>query len=107
MWTQCNTNNSNKAKPNASGFYPTVEWNKLFFAEQDDKIWKEHDKKGEPGGTKHIIGNISIEQVIAIISTMQQVQSTTHTKETELTSITQVRNSFGSKANVKRIHTNE
>ena len=55
-------NDSNKATPNASGFYPMVEWNKLSF-EECDKIQKEHDKKGEPGRTKHIIGDISIEHV--------------------------------------------
>ena len=67
------------------------------------KIWKEHDKKGEPGRTKCIIGDISIEHVTAIISAMQQVQLASPTEETELTSnTTQVGNSFGSKANVKK-----
>ena len=100
-----NSNNSNKAKPNASGFYPTVECNKLSFKEHD-KIWKEHDKKDEPSRTKHIIGYISVEQVTAIFGVMHQAQLATHTKETELTSnTTQVGNSFGSKANVKKTHT--
>ena len=102
-----NNNNSNKATPNASGFYPMVEWNKLSFKERD-KIQKERDKKGEPGGTKHIIGDISIEHVTAIISAMQQAQSATPTEETELTSnTTQAGNSFGGKANVKKSHTIE
>ena len=42
-----NNNNSSKVTPNASGFYPTAEWNKLSFKERD-KIHKEHDKKGKP-----------------------------------------------------------
>ena len=88
--------------PNASGFYLMVEWNKLSFEERD-KIRKEHDKKGEPGGTKHNIGNISIEHVTAIIGAMQQVQSASPMEETKLTSNpTQAGNSFGRKANVKK-----
>ena len=83
-----------------------AEWNKLSFKELN-KIQKEHDKKGESSGTKHIIGDISIEQVTAIISAMQQVHSANHTKETELTSNTQVGNSFDGKANVKKTHTIE
>ena len=72
-----------------------AEWNKLSF-EECDKIWKEHDKKGKPGGTKHIIGNISVEHITAIIGAMQQAQSATPTEETELTSnTTQAGNSFG------------
>ena len=63
------------------------QWNKLSF-EECDKIQKEHDKKGKPSGTKCIIGDISIEQVTAIIGAMQQAQLVTPTKETELTSNT-------------------
>ena len=90
--------------PNASGFYPMAEWNKLSFEERD-MICKEHDKKGEPGGTKHNIGDISIEHVTAIIGAMQQAQSTAPTEETELTSnTTQAGNSFDRKVNVKKSH---
>jgi hypothetical protein len=97
-----NNNNSNKATPNASGFYPTAEWNKLSFEERD-KIRKERDKKGEPGGTKRVIGDISVEHVTAIIGAMQQAQSAIPTEETELTSnTTQAGNSFGGKASVKK-----
>ena len=107
-----NNNNSNKVTPNASGFYPTVEWNKLSFEERD-KIQKEHDKKGKPGGTKpggtkQIIGDISVEHITAIIKVMQQAQSAIPTEETELTShTTQAGNSFGSKANIKKFRTIE
>ena len=84
-----------------------AEWNKLSFKEHD-KICKECDKKGEPGRTKHIIGDISIEHVTAIISAMQQAQSASPTEETELTSnTTQAGNSLGRKANVKKSHTIE
>ena len=76
------------------------------FFEEHNKIQKECDKKGKPGGTKCIIGDISIEHVTAIIGTMQQVQLATHTKETEITSnTTQVGNSFGGKVNIKKSHT--
>ena len=102
-----NSNNSNKATPNASRFYPMAEWNKLSFEERD-KIRKERDKKGEPGGTKRIIGDISVEHVTAIIGAMQQAQSTIPTEETELTSNTnQAGNSFGGKASVKKSRTVE
>ena len=98
----CGNNNLTKMTANASGFYPMAEWNKLSF-EKRDKTRKECDKKGEPGGTKHIIGDISIEHVTAIIGAMQQAQLASPTEETELTSnTTQVGNSFGSKANVKK-----
>ena len=84
-----------------------VQWNKLSFEERD-KIHKEHDMKGEPGGTKHLIGDISVEQVTAIIGAMQQAQSASPTEETELTSnTTQVGNSFGRKVNVKKSRTIE
>ena len=64
-----------------------VEWNKLSF-EEHDKIRKECDKKGEPSGTKRVISDISVEHVTAIIGAMQQAQSASSTKETELTSNT-------------------
>ena len=102
-----NCNNTNtKAKPNSSGFYPPAEWNKLSF-EEHDKIWKEHDKKGEQGGTKQILGDISVEHVTVIIGAMHQAQSVNHTNETELTSNTQAGNFFGGKANIKKTHTIE
>ena len=84
-----------------------AEWNKLSFEERD-KIHKECDKKGEPSGTKRVIGDISVEHVTAIIGALQQAQSVSPTEETQLTSnTTQAGNSFGGKANVKKSRTIE
>ena len=97
---------SNKSKLSSSGYYSPAEWNKLSFEERD-KIRKERDKKGEQGGTKWTIGDISVDHVTAIIGAMQQtpVASTDDTEEaaqTPTTSNTQAGNAFGGKASVKK-----
>jgi hypothetical protein len=97
---------SNKSKPSSSGYYSPAEWNKLSFEERD-KIRKERDKKGEQGGTKRTIGDISVDHVTAIIGAMQQTPaaSTDDTEEaaqTPTTSNTQAGNAFGGKASVKK-----
>jgi hypothetical protein len=88
-------------KANASGYYSPAEWNKLSFEERD-KIRKERDKKGEQGGTKRTVGDISVEHVTAIIGAMQQSQATETTDDTETTSHTQAGNAFGGKASAKK-----
>jgi hypothetical protein len=96
-----NYNTKDKSKSNASGYYSPAEWNKLSFEERD-KIRKERDKKGEQGGTKRTVGDISVEHVTAIIGAMQQSQATETTDDTETTSNTQAGNAFGGKANAKK-----
>jgi hypothetical protein len=60
-------NQKSKSTPNGSGYYSPADWNKLSYEERD-KIRKERDKKGEQGGTKRTISDISVEQVTAIIT---------------------------------------
>jgi hypothetical protein len=64
-----------------------------------DKIRKERDKKGEQGGTKRTISDISVEQVTAIISAIQNNAPSA----TETTHSTQAGNAFGGKAGIKKM----
>ena len=98
-----NGNSNSKAKPNASRVYPPAEWNKLSFKECN-KICKEHDKKGDQGGMKWTIGNISVEHVTTIISAVHQAQRAVTMDDTELTPSTSAGNAFGRKANTKKMH---
>jgi hypothetical protein len=79
--------------------------------EERDKIRKEHDKKGEQGGTKRTIGDISAEHVTAIIGAMQQAPSVASTKESATTHETatsnQAGNAFGGKASTKKMRPGE
>jgi hypothetical protein len=95
-----------KSKPNGSGYYSPADWNKLSYEERD-KIRKERDKKGEQGGTKRTIDDISVEHVTAIIGAMQQVPSIVITKDSvatnETTPSNQAGNAFGGKARAKKM----
>jgi hypothetical protein len=75
--------------------------------EERDKIRKERDKKGEQGGTKRSIGDISVEHVTAIIGAMQQVPSVVSTEDSitanETTTSNQAGNAFGGKASAKKM----
>ena len=102
------SNNSNtQAKPNSSGYYPPVEWNKLSF-EEHDKICKEHKEKPDQSGTpKRNLSEISIKHVTAIIGAMQQAQpsneETTNNAEDTMPKHTNAGNAFRGKANSKKV----
>jgi hypothetical protein len=97
----------NRPTPNASGFYSAADWNKLSFEERD-KIRKDRDKKGQPGGTKRTMSEVSAEQITAIIGAIQQVPSTPSTEQKNGTSATtQAGNAFGGRANIKKLRTDE
>jgi hypothetical protein len=89
--------------PNTS-YYSPAEWNKLSF-EECDKIRKECDKKGEQGGSKRLVGDLSVEQFTAIISVVKQDQATTTTTDSTDTSTSRnnAGNAFGGKEGAKRI----
>jgi hypothetical protein len=96
----------NKGKggnPNTSYNLP-AEWNKLSF-EECDKIRKECDKKGKQGGSKHSVGDLSVEKFTAIISAVKQDQATTTTTNSTDTSTSgnNAGNAFGGKEGAKRI----
>jgi hypothetical protein len=66
---------------------------------------QDRDKKGEPGGTnKCTIGDISVEQVTAIIGAIQQHKAATDAAEstTPKTSNNQAGNAFGGKEGAKK-----
>ena len=87
--------------PNTNYYLP-AKWNKLSFEERD-KIRKESDKK--EGGSKHLVGDLSVEQFTAIISAVKQDQATTTTTDSTNTSTSRnnAGNAFGGKEGAKRI----
>ena len=72
--------------------------------EERDKIRKERDKKGEQGGTKRSISELTTKQLTtAIISSIKQATETTTKEETSPGKPnTQAGNSFGGKESAKR-----
>jgi hypothetical protein len=86
-----------------TSYYLNAEWNKLSFEERD-KIHKERDKKGEQGGSKQSIGDLSVEQFTAIISAVKSDQAmvTTADSTDTNTSSGNAGNAFGGKEGAKR-----
>ena len=94
---------SDKKTPNTN-YYSPADWNKLSYKEHD-KIRKERDKKGEQGGTKHSVGDLSVEQFTAMISMVKRDQTTNNTESIDTstsTSGSNAGNAFGGKEAVKR-----
>ena len=101
-------NNSNtQVKPNVSGYYPPVEWNKLSF-EKHNNIHKECKEKldQQSGASKHNLGEISVEHVTAIIGAMQQTQTSTddtsNSTDDTMPKHTNASNAFRGKANANK-----
>jgi hypothetical protein len=88
----------------STNYYSPAEWNKLSFEERD-KIRRERDKKGEQGGTKRSVGDLSVEQFTAMLSAVQQDAATVTT--TDLTDTSNpgnnAGNAFGGKESAKRL----
>jgi hypothetical protein len=83
-------------------YYSPSEWDKLSF-EQRDKIRKERDKRGEQGGSKRSIGDLSVEQFTAIISAVNSDHLKVATTETtDHNSSGSAGNAFGGKEAAKR-----
>ncbi|KAI2496262.1 hypothetical protein MHU86_18266 [Fragilaria crotonensis] len=88
-------------------YYSPAEWEKLSFEERD-KIRKERDRKGEQGGSKRSISEMTTKQLTtAIISSIQKAtasddSSISTTPSTPKKSNTQAGNSFGGKESAKR-----
>jgi hypothetical protein len=93
----------NKGTGTHTTYYSPADWNKLSFEERD-KIRKERDRKGEQGGTKRTVGDLSVEQLKAMISSVQQDASTTTTTDSTNTnnSGNNAGNAFGGKEGAKR-----
>lgn len=87
-----------------TNYYSPADWNKLSFEERD-KIRKERDKKGEQGGSKRSIGDLSVEQfTAAIISAVKNDQASTPAEPStdSNTSGNNAGNAFGGKEGAKR-----
>jgi hypothetical protein len=94
-------------KKNNTGYYSPADWNKLSYEERD-KIRKERDKKGEQGGTKRNVSDISVDQAAAIMLAAMQSNANSETSpsgSSEETPDSQAGNAFGGKANVKKQRT--
>jgi hypothetical protein len=88
-------------------YYSPAEWEKLSFEERD-RIRKERDKKGEPGGTKRSISEMTTKQLTtALISSLQKASATDESKDadTPKKSSANAGNSFGGRESVKRAKT--
>ena len=89
-----------------TGYYSPAEWEKLSFEERD-KIRKARDKKGEQGGSKRSVGDLSVEQFQAMISSVQQDSATVTTTESGDSGTNSggnnAGNAFGGKESAKRI----
>ncbi|KAI2500072.1 hypothetical protein MHU86_14399 [Fragilaria crotonensis] len=93
--------NNSKA---STGYYSAAEWEKLSYEERD-KIRKERDKKGEQGGSKRNISELTTKQLTtALISSLQKVSESddaTEKAETPQKS-NQAGNAFGGREGAKR-----
>jgi hypothetical protein len=94
-----------------TGYYSPAEWEKLSFEERDN-IRKERDKKGEQGGSKRTISEMTTKQLtMALISSLQKASEKAGEKEnacgdeTPKKSNTQAGNAFGGKEGAKRSKT--
>ena len=91
-------------------YYSPAEWEKLSFEERD-KIRKERDRKGEIGGTKRNLSEMTAKEMTSKLTTaiMSSIQKATGVSAEEdsptPTPNTQAGNSFGGKAGAKRSKT--
>ncbi len=73
-------------KASNTGYYSAAEWEKLSYEERD-KICKERDKKGEQGGTKQSILELTTKQLTtAIISSIQKAVLADDSKDADTAS---------------------
>ena len=94
--------NRSKSSGMHTNYYSPAEWNKLSFEERD-KIRKERDKKGEQGGSKRSVGDLSVDQFKAMISSVQTDAATNSTTDSTDTghSGNNAGNAFGGKEAAK------
>ena len=93
----------------STNYYSPAEWEKLSFEERD-KIRKERDKKGEQGGTKRNISEMTTKQLTsALISSIQKASEKEDSggDDTPKKSNTQAGNAFGGRESAKKSKTSE
>jgi hypothetical protein len=98
------TGRGGRGGANKTTYYSTAEWEKLSYEERD-KIRKDRDKKGEQGGTKRSISELTTKQLTtAIISSIRQATELSGAKDDTTSSKTnsQAGNAFGGKESAKR-----
>jgi hypothetical protein len=87
-----------------TSYYSPAEWEKLSFEERD-RIRKERDKKGEPGGMKRSISEMTTKQLTtALISSIQKANAIEEVKEdtTSKKASSNAGDSFGGRESAKR-----
>ena len=91
-----------------TAYYSPAEWDKLSYDERA-KIRAERDKKGEPGGTKRNVTELTTKQLTtALISSIQKAvsdNSKESSNDTPKKSNTQAGNSFGGRESAKKSKT--
>jgi hypothetical protein len=95
---------SNDKASTSTGYYSTTEWEKLSYEERD-KIRKERDRKGEQGGSKRNISELSTKQLTtALISSLQKLSAPEDSNDTTETpkQANQAGNAFGGREGAKR-----
>ena len=92
----------------STGYYSTADWEKLFFDERD-KIYKECNEKGEQGGSKRTISELTTKELTtAIITSIQKANAEDGTDDTppKKSNTNQAGNAFGgNKESAKRSKT--
>ena len=92
---------------NSTAYYSPAEWDKLSYDERA-KIRAERDKKGEPGGTKRNVSELTTKQLTtALISSIKKAVSddSRDSDDTPKKSNTQAGNAFGGRESAKKSKT--
>lgn len=91
-----------------TNYYPPAEWEKLSYEERA-KVRTERDKKGEQGGTKRNVSELTTKQLTtAIISSLQKASEETKGADDATTKTSnQAGNAFGGRESAKRNKTGE
>lgn len=97
--------NSDSSGSGTTGYFSPAEWEKLSFEERD-KIRKERDKKGEQGGSKRSISELTTKQLTtALISSLQKSTNAAEDSNSTPTTSNTAGNAFGGRESAKRAKT--
>lgn len=97
--------NSDSSGSGTTGYFSPAEWEKLSFEERN-KIRKERDKKGEQGGSKRSISELTTKQLTtALISSLQKSTNAAEDSNSTPTTSNTAGNAFGSRESAKRAKT--
>ncbi len=88
----------------STGYYCATEWEKLSYKERD-KICKERDKRGEQGGSKQSLSELTTKQLTtALISSLQKINESEESAERSEAAkqLNQAGNAFGGREGAKQ-----